>query len=362
MKIWQVAADFPPNTGGVAAHVYELSRSLSDLGENVTVQTTVACGGGDQVVEKFSINRIRVPRFQPFYSLFLKYFLSKHEAIEKPDILHIHGIKPLVPCRGLKAPVVFTNHTSGFLKRIASGKRASRRIGARLEHVSHLLAPSEELLDASTKAGYTGASTYIPNGVDVKRFQPSGKNLRSELNLAEEELVILVARRLVPKNGVLDFAKSLKFVGSIKFKVIIAGDGPEIEAIRKELSSSGLLDRVIFMGNVSNAEMPDVYRTANFSVLPSHMEATSITGLESLATGLALVGTRVGGIPELISSEVNGYLVEKESPAEMGQAIQRCLSNPDRLKYFGANSLKRSKDFSWPKIAEKTLSAYRNLL
>ena len=71
-----------------------------------------------------------------------------------------------------------------------------------------------------------------------------------------------------------------------------------------------------------------------FQFLPSHMEATSITGLESISCGLPLVGTRVGGIPEIIKDGKNGYLIDKASPEQLASAIDLCFENKELLTGF----------------------------
>ena len=68
-----------------------------------------------------------------------------------------------------------------------------------MSHISHVLAPSLELIEATRKTGFEEETTYIPNGVDTKRFAPDGPNLRANLNIGTNEFVVLVARRLVPK-------------------------------------------------------------------------------------------------------------------------------------------------------------------
>jgi glycosyltransferase involved in cell wall biosynthesis len=194
------------------------------------------------------------------------------------------------------------------------------------------------------------------------RFTPDGPNLRSNFNIEANEFVVLVARRLVPKNGVLDFAQSTSFLKNRNFKILIAGDGSERDSIVGELKRSGMFDRTIFLGNVSNTEMPNIYRSANLSILPSHMEATSITGLESISCGLPLVGTRVGGIPEIIKNGKNGFLIEKRSPEQLASAIDRCFENKDLLAGFSNYSLELSKNFVWDVIARQTSAVYSKLL
>lgn len=362
MNIWQISADFPPNTGGVASHVYELSNALGSIGHKCTVLTTVSrsltCGKSNNV----TVKRFKTPRFQPLYDIFLASSLKKYLAFNYPDIVHVHGMRPLVASKYLNVPVVFTNHTSGFLKRIPKGAREMKKVRKRLSHVSHVLAPSIELIEATNKVGYEGDTTYIPNGVDPRRFTPDGPDLRDDLNIGANEFVVLVARRLVPKNGVLDFAQSTSFLKNRDFKILIAGDGSERDSIVVELKRSGMFDRTIFLGNVSNTEMPSIYRSANLSILPSHMEATSITGLESISCGLPLVGTRVGGIPEIIKDGKNGYLIDKGSPEQLASAIDHCFENKELLAGFSNYSLELSKNFGWDVIARQTSAVYSKLL
>jgi glycosyltransferase involved in cell wall biosynthesis len=88
------------------------------------------------------------------------------------------------------------------------------------------------------------------------------------------------------------------------------------------------------------------------------MEATSISGLEAMSSGLPLVGTRVGGIPELISDDVNGYLCSPADPEDLAQKINTLLSKD--LRIMGGNSRRLVEDhFDWGKIAQKTEAAYR---
>jgi glycosyltransferase involved in cell wall biosynthesis len=363
MLIWLVTADFPPNTGGVATHVAELGRSLSNLGNKVVVHTLRS--KSSVILREFptgmTVNRLRIPKAQPIFNWCLRRHLRANERREKPDVVHVHGIRPLTATRKLSVPVVFTNHTSGFLKRIASGERQVSRIGRRLQHLSHVLAPSEELLEATRTAGYKGPATYVPNGVDPFRFKPAPSTLRKKINVAEEDIVILVARRLVPKNGVLDFAKSTRWFKDLPVRLLFAGDGPEKSSIQVELEKHDMTQKSIFLGNVPNEKMTEVYNAADLSVLPSHMEATSITGLESLSSALPLVGTNVGGIPELIHSGKNGFLVPAHAPDALGKAIREVIANREQLKEMGLRSVEISKDYHWSKIAARTLFVYRSL-
>lgn len=116
------------------------------------------------------------------------------------------------------------------------------------------------------------------------------------------------------------------------------------------------------LGGVANSDMPDLYRASNLSVLPSLLEATSIAGLEAMACGLPLVGTRVGGIPAILRHDDNGLLVEPRRPDQLAQAIQTLAADPSLCARMGARSRQRAvEEFSWQAIAGRTLHAYQQL-
>ena len=122
-------------------------------------------------------------------------------------------------------------------------------------------------------------------------------------------------------------------------------------------------ERVTMLGSVNNNDMPDIYRACDISVLPSLMEATSITGLESMASGLVLVGTKVGGIPALIEEGKTGFLVPPRDPEAMAEKLIPLIRDKARCKQMGEAAREKAKtEFSWPVIAGQTVEVYRKYL
>ena len=363
MRIGLVTADFYPNVGGVAAHVVELGRALAKAGHEVHVVTlplldeTAARSELDGMI----VHRPSIPKAKPFYSWLLARWLRKFLKHTPLDLLHVHGIRPLEASRSLGLPVVFTNHTSGFLKRVEKGGRHHMSMKRRLEHVRHVLTPSQELADATRTVGYAGPVTFIPNGVDPDRFTPGEPDAdrRERWGAAEGDVVVLLARRLVEKNGVVYFAQAITKLTSENVRVVFAGDGAERAKVEQIIRDAGRLDRCTFLGNVSNTEMPEIYRAADLSVLPSLMEAVSITGLESMSTGLPLVGTNVGGIPVLIDHGKTGLLVEPRDPAALAGAMDQLIADAQTRSDMGRLARQRIVDrFSWAQIARETADVY----
>lgn len=361
MKVLMLSSEFPPTVGGVGSHVRELSAALLGQGHAVEV-VTLAVKGLPKLSELDGIV-VRRPRLlggMPFYDLHLAAWLRKRVAVGDVDLVHVHGLRAAAATRGLGLPCVFTNHTSGFLKRLDASAWRRRRTQARIRHFDAVIAPSEELCDAARSLGYVGRIEYIPNAVDAEKFRPGDQHLRAAWGVDEDTPVVLLARRLVEKNGVRFFAEALVRLAGQRFLAVIAGDGPEREAIERILAAGGVAEQVRILGSVPNTGMPDIYRAADISVLPSLMEATSITGLESMATALPLVGTRVGGIPDLIDEGETGLLVPARDPGAMAQAIARLLTDADVRKRMGRNGrAKVERAFTWEVIARRTLEVYR---
>lgn len=363
MRICLVTADFFPNVGGVAAHVVELGKAFVKNGHLVDV-FTLPLGTERQPVSQLfgmTVHRPAVPKAKPFFNWWMHWALKKHLNKYPVDVVHVHGLRPLEATRGLDVPVIFTNHTSGFLRRIEGSRFERWRMARRMTHLDAVLAPSDELAQATIDIGYDGPVRFIANGVDPDRFHPGPATLRAQWGVQPDEVVLLLARRLVEKNGVCVFAEAVNRLKDEKVRIVFAGDGAERPAVESILKQGGMLDRCIFLSNVPNAEMPKVYQSCDISVLPSFYEATSIAGLESMASGLPLVGTRVGGIPAIVIDHETGLLVEPNQPDQLAVAIKTLMQQPALREAMGERARQRVLEFfSWSRIAQQTAAMYEH--
>lgn len=355
--------DFPPVPGGISAHVFELSKTLQKNGHKVTVVTRRSSQQEAFSTEgRIDIYRVSLRYLALVYGLQIRKFVRKLLPDVQPDIIHIHGMGPLEWYNITHIPLAYTNHTSGYLKRIKKG--GMRRIAMLKRHfrkVDLFLAPSEELLHVPFPID--AQKQFISNGVDGEKFVPNmdtRQSIRRQLGIKDEEVVAIVTRRLVGKNGVIYLARSTGLMKHKAIKFIIIGDGPERQAVEQEFKSN-CGERAIFLGNKTHDEIVDYYSAADFSILPSLMEATSISGLEAMAANLPLVGTRVGGIPVLIKDGVNGFLCEPADPTDLALKIDQLLD--ENFKIFGKSSREMiDQQFDWQQIGMKTVEAYRSIL
>jgi glycosyltransferase involved in cell wall biosynthesis len=122
-----------------------------------------------------------------------------------------------------------------------------------------------------------------------------------------------------------------------------------------------LEDYVRFEGSVPNEQIKSYLDACDIVVLPSLLEATSISGLEAMAASKPIVGTRVGGIPDLIEDGLTGSLAEPADSLSLAQCILRLLKDYD-LEKMGRAARKRVLDrFTWKRTAERTIQFYERI-
>ena len=363
MNILMISLDYPPTVGGITAHVYELSQALKNIGCNVSIATRFV--NKDQkafeTLEGVDIYRFNLRFIGCTYGCQINDFVEKLTSKKDFDIIHIHGMRPLEFYNIKDIPLVYTNHTSGYLKRIRKGGYRIPLLKRLFAKPKLFLAPSEELLDIPFDI--SAKKVFISNGVISDKFTRNEKirnELRSTLGIKNDEVLAIITRRMVWKNGVKYLAQATKYIKNTKLKLLFIGDGEDFEEVKKTLEEN-FQNRFILLGSKNHDEIINYYSASDLSILPSLMEATSISGLEAMAASLPLIGTNVGGIPVLIKDGENGYLCEPENPQDLAEKIDKLLDN-DYIQMGKRSKEFVDQSFDWLKIAKQTLQEYKELV
>jgi len=377
LRVVMLSADFRlPPYGGIAAHLAGLCPALARQGLRVTL-VVPGYGRGEERSEFEGVEVIRLRRWRR--PRFLRYFgrlVSLRKALGvllgelEPDLLHVHDLLVSPPlARGFRRrfPVVFTNHTSVYVRWSES---AWRRPLLRLlvGRPDGIIAVSP-VLEERSRAHRPVCLELIPSGVDTDRFQPSQPDpgLLGSLGLAADDPVVLYVGRLAPVKGLPHLVAA---IGRIRaavpgVRLLIAGGGSEAEteALTRVVAEAGLEEEVNLLGPVPHELLPRYYALASVVALPSLMEATSIAGLEAMACGAPLVGTRVGGLPIIVDEGVTGLLVPPGDATSLAGALERILLDDDLRRRMGGEARRRAeRRFSWNGIAERTAEFYRSVL
>jgi glycosyltransferase involved in cell wall biosynthesis len=188
-------------------------------------------------------------------------------------------------------------------------------------------------------------------------------HLRGKWGIQEEDAVVGIVSKLWEGKG---HAVLLRAFSEIRRKkpnarLVIAGEGYLMESLRDQVRRMGLSDRVIFSGFLE--DIPRIIATFDVAVLPSYFEGMGRALLEAMAMEKPVVGTRVGGIPDLIQEGVNGYLVNPGNEKELASALLKILDDKGLALEMGrAGRKKMTGRFSAESMVRSIEKVYKELL
>lgn len=184
--------------------------------------------------------------------------------------------------------------------------------------------------------------TVIPYGVNLALYQ-QGKNpqLRAELGLSQDALVVGVVARLHPQKGHCYLIEAAQKIcrQHPNAQFVFAGDGKLRTALEKQVADAGLTKQFNFLG--FRSDVKDLLRTFDLFVLPSLYEGLPNVILEAMACGLPVVATSVDGTVELVDDGETGFLVPPEQPDALAEKIQQVLSDDALRQKFGQTGRKK---------------------
>jgi len=180
--------------------------------------------------------------------------------------------------------------------------------------------------------------------------------LRRSFGLSDEAVILSVGR-LSQEKGHADLlrvgAALAVMPGTPRFRIVIVGDGPELEPLVRLLERLGIEKQVSLAG--FQRDTKPYYAMATLVAVPSHSEGSPNVVLEAMAAGLPIVAKSVGGVPEILKEGVTGLLVPEGKPQWMAHAIRRVLCEPELRTRLGTAARARA-------LAEHTPEAYRRRL
>jgi glycosyltransferase involved in cell wall biosynthesis len=353
--------------GGQEIRILQESQALVEKGYQVSVITQpnspLAKKCKDFRHSKFSVYPIAMSASWNLFDFWSIYRLVKRI---QPDILHTHSSIDswlFSMCgKALGIPIVRSRHVSipvkNFFPKNAVYSYFPNKIIASGETIRLMMA---------NITGVKEEDTYsIPAGVDIKRFDfnISPKKFREEIQITPDQPLIGkigVIRGWKGHDYFLDAATIiLKKVPNAKF--VIAGSGPGFEEISRKVITKGLEKAVLMLGH--REDIPDIIAALNILVLASiGGEATSQVIPQAFAMKTPVVGTRAGGIPEVLGNEERGVIAEPKNGSDLAEKILSLLENPSK----GKNLSDKAYEYCLQKLTfetqmDKTLSVYRDTL
>jgi glycosyltransferase involved in cell wall biosynthesis len=208
----------------------------------------------------------------------------------------------------------------------------------------------------------------IYNGIDLAPYRDASTTrtgVRGSLNIHQDALVFVTVANLIPYKGHHDLL--IAFSGAsprlpVGWRVLMIGrdDGIGVK-LREQAASLGIAENVMFLG--SRSDVPDLLRSADVAVLASHQEGFSNAILESMAAGLPMIATDVGGNPEAVLEGKTGFIVPPRAPEQMSEAIIRLSADAELRVKMGVMAADRvEKEFGLEACASRYEDLYNGLL
>ncbi len=288
--------------------------------------------------------------------------LERHLRDRRPDVILAYRIYPdgyaaVATGERLGVPAVISSRGSDLRKIPARGLARQDTIYA-VRNAAAVLCVSQDLLGIAKSLGGTNVH-LVRNGVNREVFRPIEQaEARRQLNVPAERRLILFVGNLIPIKDVPSLLLALASLqkGGERWHAALIGEGrnePDLRALAEEL---GIAEQVAFLGAKPAKEIAVWLSACDLFCLPSESEGLPNVVIEALACGRPVVGTDVGGIPELLSPE-SGIVVPKGNPAALADALSRA----GRTTWDRA-AVARSYPWSWDDIAVQTLGICREMV
>lgn len=329
------------SAGGIGRHVRTLVERLPARGVDVTVCAPAATlaflglsNGSPQAIDTAVGATGPVARRSARRAL--------RRAAKGADVVHAHGLRAGADCVALAAsvPLVVTWHNAplgGRLWRLQHGALA--RYVARSTDLT--LAASSDLAAAARSAGARRVREVFVAAPALPPPRRTAGEVRAELGVGERPLVLAVGRLQHQKRlDVLVAAAAGWADDDTAPVVVIAGDGPDRDSLAAQAAELGASVRLLG----ARDDVPDLLVAADLVALPSEWEARALVAQEALRSGVPLVATAVGGLPELVGDAA--VMVPVGDASALRTAIESVLAEPAQRARLRAAGLQRAR--SWP--------------
>ena len=394
-KVCFISPEYWPLTGGTGAYVYYLSNELMKNGYRICVVTGSNQTVDVQVNDKLKVFFLKIPK-TPIVKSFLLAGASYRKLNSLKDSLDvdvIHAQLPLtpnfaVPPKFGKA-LVCTVHSTWKGEAEAIRGEPFGRLNANEKFLvsfnwflrffeEGMLARARKIIAVSHFTKWELTNYYkipqdkirvIHNGVDINKFKPAAdkRKIKAELGFNPDDIAILSVGRLYARKGLFTLIESMptitKRFPNAKFIISGKGQSDEMHKLIAHAEKLGVKDKIVFTGYYPDKKLPKLYQAADVFAFSTFYEHHPFAVLEALATGLPVVTTSVGGIPETIDSGKNGFLVEPFNPRQFAEKILYLLEHPAEAAEMGVLARKTVEErFDWRIVVKDAMEVYNEAL
>jgi len=290
------------------------------------------------------------------------------------DIVHAHspfhaGSEALRLAAVRKLPLVATFHSKyydDFLKTTKSesvARMLTKFVVNFYNRCDEVWAVGSNTADVLKSYGYEGEVQVMPNGATLRAARPSDvEEVSRRFSLGNDPVILFVGQMDWKKNilTVLEACAELKKQGEI-FRLLLAGQGMDMNGIQQKLDELGIQDRAQMLGHITDSSLLDgLYTRATVFAFPSLYDAAPMVVREAAVMGTPSVMVRGSTAAEIIRDGENGYLCEND-PKDLARVLRDILDNPEKCRLVGETA-KETIPVPWSKVLETAAERYERLV
>ena len=375
MKVLQIGKGwFPEESGGLNRYFYDCTKYLPSNSMNiqglVTGSEQVLTMSEQQIFSSSSATTSLVNRWAELRRTFQSIRQKQHH-----DLLSVHFAMYALPILDLvRSPVVVHFHGPWAFEGQAEGNRWLRaQIKKNVEKLVYGQAKQFIVLSSAFKkiliSKYdipASIISIVPGGVELDRLNCSlqPQQARHQIGWESGRPTILAVRRLAKRMGLEQLIMAVSQVRKHHPDVLlkIAGKGNQFETLHGLIDSLDLKQNVELLGYVDDAVLPVCYQAADFSIVPSQsLEGFGLICLESLATGTPVLGTPVGGIPEVLRPLNAQMVLDGNQTRDLAQGIKEVLAGDRVLPQSQQCRQYVEKNYSWQTVSKQLRAVYQSV-
>ncbi|MGY1708784.1 glycosyltransferase [Geodermatophilus sp. SYSU D00758] len=364
------AARFDP-IGGMQNHTASLTRCLDAAGHTQTVVTSrlAAPRGTSRLGRAAAVHRTGVPvrRLRQLWALAALPVVLRRNG-RPVDVVHAHQGEDLaalplarLAARRHRCPLVVTVHCSVGHTLTGGSPRARllRRLGGLVERSA--LRRADAVVVLTTRA----AAALVADGVPAERVStiPSGFEPALFTGVAADPFPVAGRPRIGYVGRLAPQKRADLLVAAFgrmrcPAALVVVGDGPDADLVRRAVRESPASDRVTLAGFLPHDQVPGVLAALDVLALPSAYEEMGSVLTEAMAAGLPVVASAVGGIPEVVRDGETGLLVPPGDVDALAAALDRLAGDPRLRARLAAGARERAAAYAWPALATRVAAVY----
>ena len=345
MRIAILVAGLPPLcNGGTEIATVALAKCASKKHEVHVIAATSE--DGEYKIPGVTVHTVKTVKARYLYGLFFVSGAVQAILKIKPDVIHAQGtqmaLAAFVASKLTGIPYIFYGrgeiYTKWFGKRFISG--------ILMNEADRIIA---QTVDMAEEMGlYTFRNIeVIPNGIDLERFDAGFPAKSNYLKVA------VAVGRARPEKNLACFVDAIKYLtNELHFGPVmgvIIGDGEQIPMLKKRAEGVNIK----FVGRMDNSLIPQALRSADILVNTSLSEGFPMAVLEAYASGLPVVVPNIGGMKEIVTDKVNGFLYQPDNYKACAMSILEIFNKPKMAEFFSNNNLERVKHYTWDKVVDR---------